>query len=595
MNGNLKQIATLQMHRHAVSGLSIANAFTAIVMTACLAAPRAAAQNTIIDIQSFRIEKTAAVADPSGQARARVKFVNLNPAINAWYILEVEWAPGTPAQTYHLENPDPTNTRVDLDPKFPQGLMIQDGSAPPSPCALTERKEDSPLETGKKSDRNYAELCNGKLFLRNPGEGRETSKEMVVDFLRRHVWGGEKITSFVKDAFYKDKYVLMSNLKKAEDASSPSAPLQKKEATPPRALVSETRKAKMTVAPVDLGLDLGAMTGKDLEVGAWYPVNTSPGVMVSVIEPDAIRPDILESYPERARKLDATEGNALSYVVAFDMSKHNIGFALGTKHPSMEWSERSLPDVRKKDTKGPDGFESAEPVIRTGGINPVDSARVVATFIAGYKRSHGAFKWGELAQKNQGSHYGFVENGVVFSRLVPDLATMVIYKDGHMDMKNWTEEDNKTLDQVRHARQNGVSVVEWDSAAKRAIPGIYVAKWTQGNWSGSHESQQRTLRAGACLVKDGDKTWLLYAYFSGATSNAMARVFQAYQCNYGMHLDMNALEHTYLAVYSQTERGFTIQHLISGMNVLDRPVGGVVVPRFVGAADNRDFFFMMKK
>ena len=47
-------------------------------------------------------------------------------------------------------------------------------------------------------------------------------------------------------------------------------------------------------------------------------------------------------------------------------------------------------------------------------------------FTGGFKREHGAFRYGDLAQKNHGSHYGFVENGVVFSKLQPGLATIIV-------------------------------------------------------------------------------------------------------------------------------------------------------------------------
>ncbi len=75
----------------------------------------------------------------------------------------------------------------------------------------------------------------------------------------------------------------------------------------------------------------------------------------------------------------------------------------------------------------------------------------------------------------------------------------------------------------------------------------------------------------------------------------MARLFQSYSCRYALHLDMNALEHTYLALYEPTAKIFKIEHLITGMSVLDRKSKDQVVPRFVGTADNRDFFYVMQK
>ena len=62
-----------------------------------------------------------------------------------------------------------------------------------------------------------------------------------------------------------------------------------------------------------------------------------------------------------------------------------------------------------------------------------------------------------------------------------------------------------------------------------------------------------------------------------------------------MHLDMNALEHTYLAVYRREGGKLIVQHLIQEMNVLDKNEKGGYVPRFLGYPDNRDFFYLMRK
>jgi hypothetical protein len=75
----------------------------------------------------------------------------------------------------------------------------------------------------------------------------------------------------------------------------------------------------------------------------------------------------------------------------------------------------------------------------------------------------------------------------------------------------------------------------------------------------------------------------------------MARVFQAYHCRYALLLDINALEHTYLAVYKGRDPEFSVQHLIKGMEVLDKTKGGRVIPRFLGYPDNRDFFYLLRK
>ncbi len=244
---------------------------------------------------------------------------------------------------------------------------------------------------------------------------------------------------------------------------------------------------------------------------------------------------------------------------------------------------------------GPDGIGTIAPLVANGSVNPVEASRAVATFTGGFKRSHGAFKYGELANRNHGSHYGFIEKGVILSTLQPGLATFVVRDDGTVEMKTWSEEDNQRLEQIVQARQNGVPLIEWDSISQQSVPGRLVSQWGPGNWSGSEDKKLRTLRAGMALQQTDSKRFLIYGYFSTATPSAMARVFQAYGCRYAMHLDMNALEHTYLALYHKEAEHLLVQHLIQGMSVLDKLDKGTYIPRFIGYSDNRDFFYVMKR
>jgi hypothetical protein len=122
-----------------------------------------------------------------------------------------------------------------------------------------------------------------------------------------------------------------------------------------------------------------------------------------------------------------------------------------------------------------------------------------------------------------------------------------------------------------------------------------VNQWGAGNWSGSEDRKLRTMRSGAALETNGRKRFLIYAVFSDATPSAMARVFQAYRCDYAMLLDMNALEHTYMAVYRRSGPQLFVDHLLNGMSVLEKSASGEVIPRFMGYADNRDFFYVMRR
>jgi hypothetical protein len=161
-------------------------------------------------------------------------------------------------------------------------------------------------------------------------------------------------------------------------------------------------------------------------------------------------------------------------------------------------------------------------------------------------------------------------------------------------METWIKEYDLHLPHVVFARQNGVAIVELD-AKGNSIPGAHVDNWGAGNWSGSADAKLRTLRAGACMIQSGSKQYLMHGLFTTATPSAMAVVFQSYGCRYGMLLDMNALEHSYLALFARKGDKLVVEHPVAGMMEIDRSSNGKLVPRFVGYPDNRDFFYLVRR
>lgn len=543
---------------------------------------RAETPKSIIDLQQFR--RTASVPIEGG---GTATLIDLDPAIGSWYVLRVERGESEEA-AYHLENPEPKRQQVRLSETDARGvLLIRNGES--VPCDLWSGAP-TPLTAGRKTGLPYAPLCGGRLYLRNRVAGHRTELEKVTDFLRDHVWGGEQIIGAVKSEVFKDAFRETAEPRKSADRHTPMSP----PGAPAPAAIAPAY-ADSSVAPEHLGIRLQNPTPGQMDLGRWYRASGLAGVYVSAIQPEAIAPAILASHPDRVHRLDAVEAGALDYLVAFDLSKFDVGFELGTDHPRVDWSERVPDAVRDDELPGPDGIGTPAPLVSTGMVPPEYAERTIATFTGGFKRSHGAFRYGALAQKNHGSHYGFVVEGVLFSKLQPGLATLYALADGTIGMKTWTDGDTKLLPQLRFARQNGVPIIAPDPQTGAPAPGGLVNRWGAGNWSGSTSGTLRTLRAGACLREDADRRYLVYGYFSTATPSAMARVFQAYGCHYAMLLDMNALEHTYLALYVRTRPGLAVEHVIEGMSVLDKDVNGQLVPRFLGYPDNRDFFYLMRR
>jgi hypothetical protein len=548
---------------------------------------------TVVELQQFRQTQTMAIDTAEGKKPGLATLINLNPAINVWYLLRLSWQGSAVAAAYHLENDNPMGQTLLLDAQHASGVVLTAG-AHTSTCALWAAELQQSLEAARRSRHTYAPLCDGKLYLRNPVKGHRTALETTTDFLRDKVWGGERLIGFVRDTFFEGAYEERAEAP-MEALLAPEREAQLAVDGVPTPAMLDSQHANRLVQPHNLGIHIVRSQQDGVTPGRWYAAQKNPGIYVSVIAPQSIAPEILRSHTSVVNPLDGVEAAALVYIVAFDLARFELGFAMGTDHPRLGWSERVLERVRNNTLPGPDGIGSMAPLVATGLISPTHASRTVATFTGGFKRTHGAFRYGALALIRQGSHYGFIEHGVVLSKLQPGLATMAILDDGSLVMQTWTERDNASLARIRHARQNGVPLVEFDATTQASVPGSLVGQWGAGNWSGSQDKQLRTLRAGACLQEQEGRQFLLYAVFLSATPSAMARVFQAYSCRYAMLLDMNALEHTYLAVYRSDGEKLLVQHLIQGMSALDKSEAGQYVPRFLGYADNRDFFYVMRR
>ena len=543
----------------------------------------AQAPKSIFELQPFR-SLAHVELEGAGVGQGGATLIDLNPGVNVWFLLTLDPPASATARTFHLENPRPLEQRPRLIVEG--GRLRIGGLAGEEPCEVWSAARDE-LDEAADSRLPYAPLCDGRLYVRNAVNGHHTSLERITDFLRDHVYGGEEIISLVKEQMYRDAF-LERGVEQAVTDCRPESSTD----LPVAAAVSAESAARCLM-PASLGLDVvGAAAG--FSPGRWYRVRDLPGVYVSAMTPGDMAASLLAAEPHLNR-LDSVEIGALVYVVAFDLTDFDLHFALGTEHPRLGWSPR--PPERAYDSRlpGPDGVASPAPLVLNGLVGPADSARTVAAFTGGFKRDHGAFRYGPLALVNHGSHYGFIEEGVILSKLEPGLATLLVMSDGRTEMKTWTRRDDSSLASIRYARQNGVPLIEYDSAAGRGMPGALVNLWGPGNWSGSANEALRTLRAGACLQEAGSRRFLLYGYFSAATPSSMARVFQAYQCRYAMQLDINALEHTYLALYVQRNRERLVEHLVQGMEQCDSRTRQGLAARFLVAPDDRDFFYLTRR
>ncbi|MBV7378946.1 hypothetical protein [Maritimibacter dapengensis] len=533
--------------------------------------------SSVVDLAPMRATQT--VTDADGTV---FELTSLHPDVNRWYLLQITPAAGNGiSQSYHLENADASTWQFSLSSDNAPALVVS-GPGGDDNCAPWTGAP-SELEEAAKSGLPYAPVCGEKIYLRNRVAGSRTNREAVSDFLRENVVFGDKLVNLIKGAFFEDAFLEDAETVDGGDAGDAVAAL------------GTARLDRQPVMRPNMSIEVDGADG-GMEAGAWYAVTGVEGAFASVMKPGYIANDILAER-NGANWLDGVEQNADVYLVAFDLSQFELGLELGTDHPALGWSSR--PQRRGEDWNmpGPDGFNTAAPLVRNGMLNPSMTSRAVAAFAGGFKRDHGAFRFGDYAGFNKGHHYGFLSNGVTFSKLIPNLATLYVTHEGEIAMKTWEEGDASKIPSLRHARQNGVALVTRDPETGQPVPGDRVASWGGGNWSGSADAQLRTLRAGACLKDAGGRQFLLYGYFSSVTPSAMARTFQAYGCDYAMLLDMNSPELTYMAVYRQNEAGdgLDAMHLNRFMAESDPRGSTGAIPRFVGFADNRDFFYLLRK
>lgn len=539
----------------------------------------AAVENkSVFALQPFRTTQKRQTPDGIG-----LELVSMHPAANSWFVLTVTNTRGE-RHSYHLESANPHELQISLTEEADPRLAVISGTVGGFHCRPWAGDQPE-LEKATNTGLPFSPICSSRVFLRNEVAGSRTNREAVTEFLRDNVWFGESIIGFIKSTFYQDAYLSTGETFSELDAGEVVAAL------------GTADLEKRPVMAAYMGFDLAGVNGGRMEAGSWYAVNDVPDIYASVLQPGMINREILRAK-DGASALDGIERRADTYLVAFDLERFEMGYELGTEHPRVDWSPRPRGDGRNWDLVGPDGIDRIDPLARVGMLSPALGGSIAATFTGGFKRHHGAFKFGEFATFNNGHHYGFISNGVVLSKLQPSLATLFVLMDGTIGMKNWGDTDDPPLHTIRHARQNGFPLLHPDPESGQIVPHSHIRQFGRGNWSGSADAEFRTLRSGACLRTVQGREFLIYGYFSAATPSTLVRVFQAYGCHIAMQLDINSQEHTYMALYARTEDGTGIepQHLVQGMKLIDIKLrDGTRIPRFVGFSDNRDFFYLLRK
>jgi len=532
-------------------------------------------------LQPYKEETTATYKE---NLFISASLINLNSNINTWYILSLI-DKNNKRTTYNILTVS-DDLKLRLDTHAPELLIGHSDNI--YRCSI-ENEISRKLKSRKRNKFSYLPACNNLLFVVIKQDGFRSMIEKGAEILR---WlggdMGEGVINGVKNTLFKDKYLIEEQ---TEELAEIPTEMHNNNILPRAAI--EDRYRNTTIPTHRSGLKTETSERK-LLAGQWYPLKNFPEVYTSVIRPGMVSRDIRNSHRDRVNRLDGVERNGIVFLMSFSLGKYTLGWGHGTDHPGVGWSPRAR-NIRRDNPYGPDGFNRMDPLKTLGHVPPYYWSKTIGTFSGGYQNRHGAFRYGELSRKNKAHHYGFMENGVMLVSPTEGLATVIIYKDGRVELKRWAAQDSEKLPRIKHIRQNGVPLLHRNEDGQ-GIPGKWVRHWGAGNWSGTVDKKLRAPRGAACIIETPKDNHMVYSYFSGATPSAMARVFQAYGCNFAIHLDMNSPGQSYASLFAAQGNGIPSIDIELLMTDMHAYMGGKKTsPRYFIKPDYKDFFYIMKR
>ncbi len=129
---------------------------------------RAEVPKTIVELQQFRRSDTIA-AEGAGNRHGTATLIDLNPDINAWFLLTLDWGDAGGRASYHLENPDPRDQRLSLAESQPHGILISTDSGNLA-CDLWSG-DPTPLKQARNSIAALRTPLSGSSLPAKPGCG----------------------------------------------------------------------------------------------------------------------------------------------------------------------------------------------------------------------------------------------------------------------------------------------------------------------------------------------------------------------------------------------------------------------------------------
>jgi hypothetical protein len=197
------------------------------------------------------------------------------------------------------------------------------------------------------------------------------------------------------------------------------------------------------------------------------------------------------------------------------------------------------------------------------GMIPVaDQSHLIAAFNGGFKAVNG--------------HYGMMVNGLTLIPPQPGLATLAVYKDGHVNIGAWEGGISPTPDLFAF-RQNCPLIVQNGQLNQMVNVVNYVM------WGNTIDNKDITWRTGVGITKDS--RYLIYAVGNGTSVQTLAQALLNAGAYNAMQLDINQ-HYAHFATYQTTDA--TANHL-KAVQLLNQMESD---PSLYLAPHSRDYFYL---
>jgi hypothetical protein len=195
-------------------------------------------------------------------------------------------------------------------------------------------------------------------------------------------------------------------------------------------------------------------------------------------------------------------------------------------------------------------------------IPPTDQNHLVAAFNGGFKAING--------------HYGMMINGTTLLPPLPGLATLAVYRDGHVNIGAWEGDISPTPDLIAF-RQNCPLIVQ-NGQLNQMVNVVNYVMW--GNTIGN---QDITWRTGVGITKDS--RYLIYAVGNGASVQTLAQALLNAGAYNAMQLDINQ-HYAHFATYQSTGNSASPLKAVQLLDQMESDPNLYLTPH------SRDYFYL---